>query len=59
MYFADTAARLATHPVANFVLARGVERLDADRLEITISRLRGTWSKALSRFITIGITLSD
>ncbi|KAF8511204.1 ARM repeat-containing protein [Gautieria morchelliformis] len=45
-YFADHLSRLATHPVANFVVARGVERLDAERLENTISRLHGTWTKA-------------
>jgi nucleolar protein 9 len=56
LYFADNLSRLAVHPVANFVVARGVERLDAETLEITISRLHATWSKARSRFITVMIT---
>lgn len=56
-YFADTLPRLVAHPVANFVVARGIERLDAEQLEISVSRLHGTWSKTLSKFVTVGITL--
>jgi nucleolar protein 9 len=50
-YFSSDLPKLAAHPVANFVVARGVERLDEGRLRDAVTQLHATWSKTLSEFL--------
>ena len=38
-YFTERINRLATHPVANFVLAKAIERLDAAQMTQVIQEL--------------------
>ncbi|KAF9246872.1 armadillo-type protein [Melanogaster broomeanus] len=38
-------ARLALHPVANFVVAKAVERLDSNQLGDALQELESSWSK--------------
>ncbi|CAK5281828.1 unnamed protein product [Mycena citricolor] len=45
LYFKDSLARLAIHPVANYVLAKTFERLDAAQLADVFLELKGVWGK--------------
>ncbi|KAF8583989.1 ARM repeat-containing protein [Ramaria rubella] len=56
-YFTDDLPKLAAHPIANFVVARGVERFDARKLEDAIARLRTMWRQAL-KFSRIGVLVA-
>ncbi|KAF9224354.1 ARM repeat-containing protein [Gyrodon lividus] len=44
-YFRGKLARLAFHPVANFVVAKAVERLDSSQLGDALEELESSWSK--------------
>ncbi|RPD62032.1 ARM repeat-containing protein [Lentinus tigrinus ALCF2SS1-7] len=44
-YFSGKLPKLAVHPVANFVVAKGIERLSVEQLASTIDELRGVASK--------------
>lgn len=41
--------RLAVHPVANFVVARAIGRLNADQLRECLGELDSSWSKIISK----------
>ncbi|EAU82466.1 hypothetical protein CC1G_08217 [Coprinopsis cinerea okayama7 len=45
LYFKGTLARLAAHPVANFVVAKAIERASVEQLQDIASELEGTWNK--------------
>lgn len=47
-YFKGKLAKLAVHPVANFVVARAVERLDSEQLEDALEEMSGSWVKMRS-----------
>lgn len=47
-YFEGTLVRLALHPIANFVLARAIERQDSKQLGNTLKELGGSWVKLIS-----------
>ncbi|KAF8121342.1 armadillo-type protein [Boletus edulis] len=49
-YFDGKLARLALHPVANFVVAKAVERQDSEQLGNTLEELKSSWSKLISKF---------
>ncbi|PIL36686.1 hypothetical protein GSI_00375 [Ganoderma sinense ZZ0214-1] len=40
-YFSGKLAKLAVHPVANFVVAKGFERLNAEQLDAALEELQG------------------
>ncbi|KAH7930051.1 ARM repeat-containing protein [Leucogyrophana mollusca] len=46
-YFKGKLARLALHPVANFVLAKALERVSADQLKDALEELEDAWKKIL------------
>ncbi|KAF8075978.1 armadillo-type protein [Lyophyllum atratum] len=46
-YFRGKLARLAIHPVANFVLAKTLERTSVDQLSEVCAELDGSWSKMI------------
>ncbi|KAG6375080.1 hypothetical protein JVT61DRAFT_3865 [Boletus reticuloceps] len=48
-YFDGKLARLALHPVANFVVAKAVERQDSEQLGNTLEELKSSWSKLISK----------
>ncbi|RDX53030.1 ARM repeat-containing protein [Lentinus brumalis] len=45
IYFSGKLSKLAIHPVANFVVAKGIERLSAEQFVATVEELRGIASK--------------
>ncbi|KAL5488349.1 NOP9 [Sanghuangporus weigelae] len=45
LYFVGKLNRLATHPVANFVVARAVERANDKQLSSVLEELKGVWPK--------------
>ncbi|KAG6918212.1 hypothetical protein DXG01_015805 [Tephrocybe rancida] len=47
-YFNGKLARLANHPVANFVLAKALERASVEQLSEACTELEGTWSKLIT-----------
>jgi len=47
-YFQGKLARLSAHPVANFVVARAMERVNASQLESACEELRESWGKIIS-----------
>ncbi|KAF8556263.1 ARM repeat-containing protein [Imleria badia] len=49
VYFEGKLARLALHPVANFVVAKAVERHDSKQLGDTLEELKLSWSKLISK----------
>ncbi|KAF8529284.1 ARM repeat-containing protein [Hysterangium stoloniferum] len=49
--------QLVTHPVANFVVAKGILRLSKDELTDTITRLESVWKKIL-KFSRFGVLLN-
>ncbi|KAF9468782.1 armadillo-type protein [Collybia nuda] len=46
-YFKGKLARLASHPVANFVVAKALERVSVDQLSEACSELEGSWNKMI------------
>jgi nucleolar protein 9 len=52
-YFQGKLARLALHPVANFVLAKALERVSVDRLVVACGELEGNWGKIISMWLTV------
>ncbi|KAG1753166.1 armadillo-type protein [Suillus lakei] len=46
-YFQGKLARLATHPVANFVVAKAAERLNPTQLKGALEELEGSWNKVI------------
>ncbi|KAG1739843.1 armadillo-type protein [Suillus paluster] len=46
-YFQGKLARLATHPVANFVVAKAAERLNPAQLEAALDELNTSWNKVI------------
>lgn len=54
-YFKGKLARLALHPVANFVVAKAVERQDSRQLGNTLEELKSSWSKLISKSGFMGI----
>lgn len=51
-YFKGKLARLAGHPVANFVLAKALERISAEQLSDACTELDGSWGKMISEHIS-------
>ena len=49
-YFSGKLPKLAVHPVANFVVAKGIERLSAEQLTSTVEELRNVASKIVSQY---------
>jgi nucleolar protein 9 len=47
-YFKGKLARLAMHPVANFVLAKAVTRLESSELSESWNEMRDIWAKVIS-----------
>lgn len=47
-YFKGKLARLAGHPVANFVLAKALERVSAEQFSEACIELDGSWGKMIS-----------
>ncbi|KAF8895258.1 armadillo-type protein [Infundibulicybe gibba] len=47
VYFQGKLARLAIHPVANFVVARALERVAADQLVAISAELQDIWDKLI------------
>lgn len=47
--YLDKLNRLAVHPVANFVVARAIGRLNADKLRECLGELDSSWSKIISK----------
>ncbi|KAL5508549.1 NOP9 [Sanghuangporus vaninii] len=45
LYFGGKLNRLATHPVANFVVARAIERANDKQLSSVLEELKGVWPK--------------
>ncbi|EDR04892.1 uncharacterized protein LACBIDRAFT_303745 [Laccaria bicolor S238N-H82] len=48
IYFKGALPRLAVHPVANFVLAKALERVSEGQLLEVCAELRNTWHKLIS-----------
>ncbi|KAF7313483.1 hypothetical protein HMN09_00504200 [Mycena chlorophos] len=46
-YFKGTLAKIASHPVANFVLAKAIERLDAEQLADACDELGRVWANMI------------
>ena len=49
-YFASKLPRLAVHPVANFVVAKAFERLNADQLAAAVQELQSVAGKIVSEY---------
>lgn len=47
IYFKGKLSRLAAHPVANFVLAKALERVSETQLSDVFGELDGTWNKLI------------
>ncbi len=50
IYFSGKLSKLAIHPVANFVVAKGIERLSTEQLAATVEDLRGVANKFVSEY---------
>lgn len=46
-YFQDRLTKLATHPVANYVVAKAVARLDGDELGGAMNELKGAFGRTV------------
>jgi nucleolar protein 9 len=46
-YFEGKLARLAVHPVANFVVAKALERISESQLSRALQELDGVWKKLI------------
>lgn len=51
-YLEGKLARLAVHPVANFVVAKALERFSESQLSITLEELDGVWKKLIRSYWT-------
>jgi len=49
-YLEGKLARLAVHPVANFVVAKALERVSESRLLGTLEELNGVWIKQIRSY---------
>ena len=49
-YFKGKLPRLATHPVANFVVAKAVERLSEVQLSEACDELKNSWNRVVRKF---------
>ena len=49
MYFQRKLGRLAAHPVANFVVAKAIERIDGKQLEVACEELGDSFGKMISK----------
>lgn len=47
LYFKGKLHRLAIHPVANFVVAKAMERVAPEQLSEACEELNGTWNKLI------------
>ncbi|KAF9004819.1 armadillo-type protein [Cyathus striatus] len=47
VYFKGKLSRLSIHPVANFVLAKALERISAEQLSEACTELDGSWGKII------------
>jgi nucleolar protein 9 len=47
-YFQGKLARLAAHPVANFVVARALEKVNTEQLGEACEELTNAWGKVIS-----------
>ena len=50
-YFAGKLPKLAVHPVANFVVAKAIQRLSAEQLGFVVEELRGVSGKIVSECV--------
>lgn len=50
LYFKGKLARLAAHPVANFVVAKALERVSKEQLGATYTELEDVWPKMIREF---------
>jgi len=50
-YFEGKLPRLTVHPVANYVVAKTLERVSRSQLEGALQELDGTWSKLIRMFM--------
>ena len=48
-YFKGKLPRLATHPTANFVVAKAIERLSEVQLSEACDELENTWNKVIRK----------
>lgn len=48
LYLVQDIVKLASHPVANFVVSRAIFRLSARDITEVNERLKGIWNKCLS-----------
>lgn len=53
-YFKGKLARLSAHPVANFVLAKALERATKVQLSEVFEELNGTWNKLIREYFDHG-----
>lgn len=51
-YFSGKLAKLAIHPVANFVVAKAFERLNAEQLDAALKEVQGVAGKIVSKYST-------
>lgn len=49
-YFKGKLTRLASHPVANFVVAKTAERISAEHLTEALQELSGVWERLLGAY---------
>ena len=49
-YFSAKLVKLAVHPVANFVVAKAFERLNAEQLDSALDELQGVAGKIVSKY---------
>lgn len=47
-YFQGKLSRLSAHPVANFVIARALEKINAEQLGEACEELKDSWAKIIS-----------
>jgi nucleolar protein 9 len=47
IYFRGKLTRLASHPVANFVVAKAAERLNSAQLKAALEELESSWTKLI------------
>lgn len=50
-YFESRLARLTIHPVANFVVAKALERVSEGQLSKALEELEGSWKRLISLFL--------
>lgn len=50
-YFQGKLARLAAHPVANFVIAKAFARISGEQLREVLLELQNSWQKIISELL--------